>query len=356
MGLPGRLLPRRAGAFIFDLLQKSGVVLLVDRQSLDNREMTDWYEPWFYQTMENDEVRNDAYRKAIRTQLAGKSVLEIGTGPHAFLSRMCIEAGAGRIIAIEANPTVWAQAREFVNRGDMGSRITVLRGMSQDVEIVDRSEALVHEVVGSIGSCEGMAFAVHDAKQRGLIDDPIFVPQSCTTLFFPVGDLPLRLLDRMVSATVRRFKSANAPGNYRIHNFRPAWALAEAQEFEHLAFDSDFPLSDARELVFETTRHGAFDGFAFFIRLTVGPGLVVDSLRQRTSWSIPYVRLLERAVPVAPGDRIPRPRRVRPVDVESRLRHRSVVEPWPSRFRTLRPPALERRVTERDGQVRRAPN
>ena len=93
-------LPAGVGAALFEGVRKAGFVLVTERRNLDSREMTGWYRPWFYRTMENDEVRNAAYRAALRAAVAGKSVLELGTGPNIFLSRMCVEAGAAPTLLV----------------------------------------------------------------------------------------------------------------------------------------------------------------------------------------------------------------------------------------------------------------
>ena len=63
----------------------------------------DVYDELLYYAMTHDERRNAAYREAIGRAVAGKVVLDLGTGADAVLARLCVDAGAQRVYAIEAN-------------------------------------------------------------------------------------------------------------------------------------------------------------------------------------------------------------------------------------------------------------
>ena len=60
--------------------------------------------------MLRDQARIGAYRRDIFATVPGKRVLEIGPGPAAVLSRLCLAAGAASVISVEGDPWVAEQA------------------------------------------------------------------------------------------------------------------------------------------------------------------------------------------------------------------------------------------------------
>jgi len=61
-----------------------------------------------YASMTPDSIRNAQYQQAINQRVAGKTVVDIGTGQDIVLTKFCIEAGAKKVYALEideAKPT-----------------------------------------------------------------------------------------------------------------------------------------------------------------------------------------------------------------------------------------------------------
>jgi long-chain acyl-CoA synthetase len=69
------------------------------------------YDPLMYQRMMNDNVRTEIYRLAIEQSVVDKIVLEIGPGPEANLTRLCADAGAKHIYAVELDETACKKAQ-----------------------------------------------------------------------------------------------------------------------------------------------------------------------------------------------------------------------------------------------------
>ena len=79
-----------------------------------------------YQVMVSDQARVGAYRKDIEARVAGRTVLEVGPGPHAALTIIAAEAGAASILSIEANGWAAEEARRRVRR--FGDRVRIVAG------------------------------------------------------------------------------------------------------------------------------------------------------------------------------------------------------------------------------------
>src|SRR5262249_44740706 len=68
------------------------------------------YDELLYWAMTTDEIRMHAYRSAIAHAVRGKTVVEIGTGADLALARLCLDAGAARVFAIELLDKAWRSA------------------------------------------------------------------------------------------------------------------------------------------------------------------------------------------------------------------------------------------------------
>lgn len=289
-------------ANIFEIIKRRRLCVLLMRNHRNSRAMTEWYPDWFYEIMERDVVRNRAYEQVVQDRVPGLSVLEIGTGPHAFFSAMCHRAGASEIIAIEANSRSFQSACNYAAHHQL-DRLTLLHGFSDQITLQEPSQVLIHELVGSVGSSEGMARFVADAKRRLLASNAVYIPAQCNTYLFPTEHPQLTLIESLFG-WIYRGQRLHGKQFLRAYNFPIQAALAPPQEFESIVFQNDFPLQDQRRLVFTVTRDGWLSGFVLFIRLFVDANRIVDSIEQATNWSLPYIRLYNPALWVKQGSLI----------------------------------------------------
>ena len=72
------------------------------------------YDDLLYGLMNAEPVRLAAYRAAFAASVPGKVVLDIGTGSDAVLARLCVEAGARHVYAVEVLEAAARQAAELV--------------------------------------------------------------------------------------------------------------------------------------------------------------------------------------------------------------------------------------------------
>merc|ERR1719343_898986 len=117
--------------------------------------------------MRDDGPRTEAYRAAINARLGampGAVVVDIGTGALALLAIMAARAGAKKVYAIEINPGAAKLAREAVAR----QQIEVIEGNSMEVELPERADLIVSELIGSIATQEGVEPIIKDAEKRFL--------------------------------------------------------------------------------------------------------------------------------------------------------------------------------------------
>ena len=119
-----------------------------------------------YQSLKEDVVRMEAYSAAIERACLGKRVLDIGTGPEALLAIVAARAGATAVIAVEVSDAAAAAAREAVRVAGLEGMITVLAGYSTELDL-PAVDVVIHEIVGDLGSEEGIAAVLRDLQDRG---------------------------------------------------------------------------------------------------------------------------------------------------------------------------------------------
>jgi protein arginine N-methyltransferase 1 len=268
------------------------------------------YDAFLYSSMTHDAARNRAFRLALARAVPGRRVLDIGTGQDLNWALEAARLGARRVTAIEAIPQSYARAVEALAGRPEAPTIDLLRGVSFDVELDQRAEVCVAELIGSIASAEGMLAVMADARRRLLTPDAIVVPRACETL---AGAVSLRAmfpdgigftLDAMPYLT-EIFDLYGGPFDVRLclANVGPDCVLSTATPVERLFFDGSAPLDEASQSRLEIHRDGTVDGLLLWIRLVAGRGVpAIDALRQRTSWIPVYLPLFETPVPVSSGD------------------------------------------------------
>ncbi|HEV7767065.1 MAG TPA: 50S ribosomal protein L11 methyltransferase, partial [Thermoanaerobaculia bacterium] len=142
----------------------------------------------YHRNLLADELRTNAYRKAIqRTVKKGDVVLDIGCG-SGILSFFACEAGASKVYAIDRGGM--AGVAQFLTRHlGFEDRITVLRDESTSVEISERADVVITETMGVLGLDENILGSIIDARTRLLRPGAAVVPQQLKLMIVP-GELP----------------------------------------------------------------------------------------------------------------------------------------------------------------------
>lgn len=105
---------------------------------------------------------------------------------------MAAKNGAGKVYAIEANPSAAAVARETVKKLGYDDVITILEGFSTDITLPnkDKVDFVVAEIIGSVASEEGAFATIADAHER-LVKDPMnannWIPSRVQTFAAPAS-------------------------------------------------------------------------------------------------------------------------------------------------------------------------
>jgi len=268
------------------------------------------YDDVLYYAMTHDERRNLSYRVAINEKVRDKVVLDIGTGADAILARMCVDAGAKKVYAIELLEETYRKAKALLFRLGLEDRIELIHGDSAKVRLPEDVDVCISEIVGSIGGCEGAGRILNDAW-RFLKPSGSMIPCRSTTLM-AAARLPeaLRSDPRFSIAsgyyTEKIFEQLGYRFDLRlcVKNFPGDHIISGQAVFEDLDFDRVVPDEESHEITLTITEHTTLDGFLIWLTLYTTPSEVIDILKSTGSWLPVFFPVFYPGLEVGPGDTI----------------------------------------------------
>ena len=242
--------------------------------------------------------------------MKGKTVVDIGTGADAILSRFCVEAGAVRVYAIERLEASYRQARELVERLGLDDRIIVIHGDATDSRLPEPVDVCVSELLGMIGSSEGVATILNDAR-RFLKPDGVMIPRRSVTKIAAVS-LPADLathpsFNELTGHYVEEiFRTEGHPFDVRlcIKNLPRSCVMSDAQPFEDLDFDAPVAPEFETPVTLTITRAGVVHGFLLWLNLYTVEDELIDVLDGGFNWLPVFFPAFHPGVDVAAGDTI----------------------------------------------------
>ncbi|MGV1101043.1 tetratricopeptide repeat protein [Thiovibrio sp. JS02] len=151
--------------------------------------------PGWHVPMMNDAPRNDAYLAALRAAVTpATQVLEIGTG-SGLLAMMAAKLGAKQVTTCEAVPEIAETARAIVADNGLARTVKVVAKRSDRLEIGvdmdDRADLLVSEILSSEFLGEGVLASIEDARHRLLKPGARIIPARGAIRFALFGGADL---------------------------------------------------------------------------------------------------------------------------------------------------------------------
>ncbi len=144
-----------------------------------------WADPMEHARMLNDERRTGDYLAALAAAVRPDDVvLDIGTG-SGVLAVAAARAGARRVYAVEASDIAAVAERVFAVN-DVRDRVTLLPGWSREIELPERADLLVAELIGNEPLEEEILETTLDARRRLLVTGARLIPHALTLLARPV--------------------------------------------------------------------------------------------------------------------------------------------------------------------------
>lgn len=135
--------------------------------------------------MLNDKVRTQTFINAINEVVKeGDVVVDIGTGTG-VLAIAAARAGARKVYAIEVS-LMADVAQAVINSTEVASKITIVRGWSTQVELPEKADVLVSEIIGDDPLTESILPIYKDARRRLLKPGAKILPKGIKIFGVPV--------------------------------------------------------------------------------------------------------------------------------------------------------------------------
>ncbi|MEV8319090.1 class I SAM-dependent methyltransferase [Streptomyces sp. NPDC059900] len=266
------------------------------------------YDDFLYHVMLEDEPRNKIFRDAILAQAPDASVLEVGCGPDLLWSLHAAECGARSVRAIESIPDSAVRATELARKKPQYD-IEVLPGEATTVDVPERAEVCVAELVGSIGGAEGIAAVLDDVRERLLTPGAAVIPAVVGTTAAVVCAEELLEGEFAVDVDFADYvaevlASAGGPFDLRmcLGNVDRSALRSTEGPVEDLRLEEGVARFPSVRL--EITSPGPVDGLLLWLTMRCTPeGPLLDSLETVTNWLPVYVPFdAPGPLEAAPGD------------------------------------------------------
>ena len=260
----------------------------------------------YHRLLLDDQPRTNAFREALRRVVRpGDVVVDLGSG-SGILAYFAIEAGARKVYAIERGHMADVIAL-MVRQLGLADRVEVLHETSTKVELPERGDVLVSEMLGAFALQEQILSIVLDARARLLTPDARLIPSRVRLSAVPVelpADHELHVgwwskprygIDfsplRMFAAN-QLFTTDVAPRDY----------LAQPAEILDIDLTTIADTTVSGSASFEVTRDGMLHGFGGWFTATLAEDVLLTNL-DASHWRQQSF-LIEHPVPLRRGMRV----------------------------------------------------
>ena len=268
------------------------------------------YDELLYYAMAHDQRRINSYKAAIDLHVKDKIVVEIGTGRDAVLARLCVEAAAKKIYAIELLEQMANQAKAVVKEHGLQDKITVIHGDATILQLPEPADVCLSGIAGAIGGSEGAAVILNKAR-RLIKEDGIMIPGKSVNKIAAVI-LPGELrnhprFNRTAADYVEKiFRSLGYRFDLRVcvKNFNESYLVSTIDEFEHLDFSRIVPEEAVDPINLIIQADSRIDGFLVWLNLHTVAGQMIDILKDEHCWLPVFLPVFYPGVVVSQGDKI----------------------------------------------------
>jgi amino acid adenylation domain-containing protein len=266
------------------------------------------YDDLLYDAMTHDERRNRSYARAMERAVKGNVVLDIGTGKDAILARMCVEAGARRVYAVELLEETYRKASACVQRLGLADKIVLIHGNAMTVELPEPVDVCVSEIVGAIGGSEGAASILTNAR-RHLKPAGRMIPEVSRTRIAALC-VPDEVLASPAFAAVPAhyvgeiFNQIGYPFDLRLclKGLTYDDLISSSDIFEELDFRDAVPTESRHVITLAVNRPARLDGFLVWLTLETCAGEVIDILAHEHCWLPVFFPVFDPGISVSTGD------------------------------------------------------
>jgi amino acid adenylation domain-containing protein len=266
------------------------------------------YDDVLYGAMARHEERNIKYTNVFKRMLQGKTVVEIGPGPEAILSRFAIEAGAKKVYAIEYLRHSYEKACEKIHALGLEDRIILIQGDATKINLPEKVDFCISEIVGAIGGSEGSAKIINAAR-RFLHNPSNMIPQRSITKIAAMSlpkDFEFAFSDLAAHYVKQIFDDKGYCFDLRLclNNISKDYIISDEDIFENLDYTSHIPLEGNHNILLKFQKDSIFHGFIVWLTMEIDVYDHLDILDSLESWLPVYLPVHIDGISISKGDYI----------------------------------------------------
>lgn len=254
----------------------------------------------------NDRKRTERYLAALRSIIQPSDVvLDLGTGTG-ILATAAAQLGARHVYAIEGSAMADVARRVFeVNH--VSDRVTLLHGWSSQLELPERANVLVSEIIGNDPLNEGVLEFTRDALQRLVEPGARLIPSDLSLFALPLT-VPEEELGGLTptESTLTAWRDwygvdlapllDAARGRPQPRFVAPQWVrawprLCEPVTLATIALREPKEVGRSRQVATVATTAGVINAVLLYFELSLAPSVSLslhpDSADDDCSWNLP---------------------------------------------------------------------
>lgn len=259
-----------------------------------------------------DKVRCESYQKAIRQVVKeGDVVVDVGTG-SGLLAFFAIQAGARKVYAIEGGDII-DDAKKIAKINGLYGKIDFIKGISTEVNLPEKADVLVSELIGSLALEEDILKYLIDAKKRFLKEKGVIIPSYIDIHVAPVEaastyEKEITFWNKNLYGIDFQKGREEAVNSRFIQLIDPRGILAEPAKLHYIDFcqvnEPKGPYID-NSVAFKIERGGILHGFCgwFSAKLSKGVMLSNSPHNRPTHWKQNFFPI-QNPVHVKKGDAV----------------------------------------------------
>lgn len=245
-----------------------------------------------HRNMLNDRARTSALLTGISEVVRpGDIVVDIGTGTG-VLAVAAARAGARHVYAVEAS-AIGEMAQAVFEVNGLSERITLVRGWSTHIDLPERADVLVSEIIGNDPLGENVLEVTRDAHRRLLKPGAHLVPSKVRILGLPVTIPEAELFKRVLTtdnlkswrswygidlSPMARVKQEGPPSfNILPHTARDWDTLSKPILLAQVDLGQVDRLMVDSTVTVEAVRPGTLNGLLVYFELDLGPGTTLST-------------------------------------------------------------------------------
>jgi protein arginine N-methyltransferase 1 len=277
------------------------------------------WEEDFHRLLLHDSLRMDAYKNAIQEVVKpGMVVLDLGTGTG-VMGLFALQAGAKHLYAIDVNSAMIENASHTFDTNWFSGRYSVFNALSYEVNLPEKVDVIISEILGSLGDNEDFVPILADARQRFLKNDGKMLPSYVCSLLVPISSVKAHhqvkskecktLNSGYDLGTLLQQLGINNPFDIYYEVIIPSKChISQLQIAQEFKFDGNDLATYEAQLTFPVEVDGLFTGFKCEFVAHLSDSVVLDTsgddiASNVTCWKHGYLPI-ESPVEVKRGDEI----------------------------------------------------